>query len=90
MSYTHDEMRADTGLTSRQLDHWTRAGYLRPENPDCGTGHARRWPYAELKVARVMARLAKAGLTVEAAHRVARGQEELAPGVRVLVEAVPA
>lgn len=71
------------GLTYRQLDYWTRQGYLRPVNPDPGSGVQRRWPEEELVVARLMRRLIAAGLKVEAAHRVARagGKAELSPGV---------
>lgn len=75
------------GLTYRQADHWTRRGYLRPTNPDCGSGHGRDYPASEVRVAGVMVRLVAAGLTVEAAHTVARGESQLAPGVRVVMEA---
>lgn len=75
------------GLTYRQLDHWTRRGWLRASNADCGSGYERHWPESELQVAETMYRLLAAGLTVQAAHDVARGGTELAPGVRVLVDA---
>lgn len=74
------------GITYRQLDFWSRRGYLKASNPDCGSGREKHWPEAELRVADVMYRLTKAGLTVKAAHTVARGQSELAPGVTVLVD----
>lgn len=79
----HDLRRA--GLSLRQADYWTRRGWLRPYNPDCGTGHGRIWPHTEVRVAAAMSRLIAAGLTVEAAHTVARGQAELAPGITVTV-----
>lgn len=69
----------DAGLTARQVDYWTRRGYLHPDTPSPGSGHWRNWSTAELTVGRRMARLVKAGLTPAAAHRVARGEAELAP-----------
>lgn len=74
------------GLTYRQVDFWSRKGYLRASNADCGSGRERHWPASELPVAATMHRLVKAGLTVKAAHVVARGQGELAPGVTVLID----
>lgn len=80
------------GLTYRQLDSWVSRGLLRPygaSNP--GVGHGRRFPWSEVRVAKVMVRLRDAGLEPEAAHKVARGMGggpvELAPGVFVEVAA---
>jgi hypothetical protein len=72
---------AELGITYRQLDHWTRLGYLRPVQPHWnirsgGTGYARQWPESELAIAASMGRLIRLGLTVEAAHRVARAGRE--------------
>lgn len=79
------------GLTVRQIDYWTTRGYLRADTNNPGTGHDRSWSGDELRVARTMARLAKAGLTPAAAHEVARGRAQLAPGVCVLIDGeVPA
>lgn len=77
----------DEGLTYRRLDYWSRQGYLKPENPTPGSGSWRRWPESERVVARMMVRLTEAGLSVAAAHEVARagGRLELAPGVVVEV-----
>lgn len=72
------------GLTYRQLDYWTTKGYLHPLH-GTGSGIARVWPDEELAVARMMARLVGAGLTLALAARVARGEEDVAPGVKVLV-----
>lgn len=72
-------------VTYRRLDYWTRKGYLRAENPTPGSGYRRTWPRSEHRVARAMARLTAAGLTLDAAHRVARGETQLAPGVHVLL-----
>jgi len=69
------------GITYRQLDHWTRNGYLRPvplggegraEPAESSSGHWRDWPAEELRIAREMGLLVKAGLTAEAACAVAR------------------
>jgi hypothetical protein len=79
----------EAGLTYRQLDHWTRSGRLRAVDGLGGVGQKRRWPLAELQVARAMAALVEAGLTVSAAERVARGEYEIAPGVFVLLASLP-
>lgn len=78
------------GPTYRQLDHWVRRGYLNPGNANAGTGNSRQWPAGELAVARLMYRLTKAGLTLEAAYRVARYGGELAAGIRVVIDEVAA
>lgn len=72
---------AELGWTYRQLDHWTRCGYLHPVQMKMnghgnGTGYARQWPGCELAIAASMGRLIRLGLTVEAAHRVARAGRE--------------
>jgi DNA-binding transcriptional MerR regulator len=74
-----------SGATFRQLDHWCRKGWLRPEGGE-GTGNFRDFPGDEISVAKVMARLVDAGVSPEAAHRAARNSGELAPGVRVDVD----
>jgi DNA-binding transcriptional MerR regulator len=78
------------GLTSRVVDYWVRRGYLQPDSSSPGIGFKRHFTDEEVAVAALMHRLVTAGLTVEAAAKVARagGQLELAPGVRV--EAVAA
>lgn len=77
-------------LTYRQMDYWARQGYLRLPNPTPGTGTLRQWSPGEIVIARTMVRLKAAGLTVEAAHRVARagGSVELAPGIRIEVDSL--
>lgn len=72
------------GVTYRQLDYWIRQGYLRVAAE--GSGSCRTWPAAEVRVARIMARLVAAGVRPAAAERIARGGKEIAPGVRVLVK----
>lgn len=72
-------------LTYRQLDYWTREGYLKVVDPDPGSGRRRYWSAEEARVAVMMGRLVAAGLTVSAAHRAARNEGRLAEGVRVVV-----
>lgn len=76
------------GLTYRQLDYWTNAGYLVLDRESAGSGHSRSWPGSELKVARMMASLTKAGFIVKVAHEIARlgpGVNDLSDTVRVVV-----
>ncbi len=82
----HDEMTA-SGASYRQIDHWTRIGYLEPIPGTAGTGHRRRWPRTERAVADLMYRLCCAGIPPAVAHQVARagGDCELAPGIRVTI-----
>lgn len=86
---TTTDLALPDGISYRQLDYWVRRGYLRPGNADLGPGFRRTWDDDERRVATLMARLVRAGVSVEAAHRVARagGSLELAPGVRVEVTA---
>jgi MerR HTH family regulatory protein len=77
------------GITYRQLDHWTKRGYLHAENPSPGSGRKRRWSEGEKQVAALMLRLISAGLTVEAASAVARsgtGVHHLAPSIWIAVD----
>jgi len=74
------------GVTYRQLDWWVSKGYLRPLNPSPGQGVAREFPEDEIQVARTMGRLVAAGIPPHIAVKVARGNAEIAPGVRVVVE----
>jgi len=78
------------GPTGRQIHYWTQRGYLLPLNPNPGIGTAMRWPESEASVAALMKRLTDAGLTLAQAHVVARDRNhEVAPGVRVVVDAEP-
>lgn len=63
----------EAGLTPRRLDYWTRRGYLKPVEENPGSGRERHFTLWETRVARRMAGLVEAGLTVEAASRLARG-----------------
>lgn len=78
------------GLSYRQLDYWTRSGYLRAVDPTPGSGGTREWPDHEVVVASLMLRLLRAGLRLDVAARVARtqsydldGRVELRGGVRL-------
>lgn len=75
------------GMTPRQVDYWTRNGWLRLATESVGTGVPREWRPGEDTVGRMMQRLIAAGLTAPAAHAVARagGDHDLADGVRVVV-----
>ncbi len=83
----------EAGITYRQLDHWVRQGYLKPghvqrKKRKGGSGSPRIWPLSELETAKIMGRLAKAGLPLEMAHCIARSgqsRHEIAPGVWIEV-----
>lgn len=77
------------GVTYRQLDHWTRKGYLHPVQARPVSGYRRTWPPGELEVAERMARLVGVGLLPSLAHRVARGQCDVGRGVRITVDPPP-
>ena len=69
----------------RQRAYWVRRGLLRPVEPRPGSGNTRQWSEEERQTAQIMARLVDAGLTPQAASKVAHGQLLLAPGVWVVV-----
>ena len=76
--------RLPEGVSYRNLDYWTRQGWLRPENGATpGSGRSREWPESELEIARRMARLTAAGITASVAAEFAREQwpfGDIAPG----------
>ncbi len=74
-----------TGATPRQIDTWTRNGHLRVHNDNPGSGHARQWADGEDLIAVTIVRLLRAGLTLPAAVRAARGHTHLAPGINLLI-----
>lgn len=87
------------GLSARQVDYWTRQGYLKSveRKPDAGSGIRRYWPVAEQSIARLMVRLIAVGLSVEVAAKAAREAIEsgateiaLADGVSITWEQVHA
>jgi DNA-binding transcriptional MerR regulator len=81
------ELAAHVGVTYRQVDFWTRKGWLRPTNAAPGSGIGRVYPPAEVALAARMAALLKAGLAVQVAARVARGEAAAAETLRLVLEA---
>lgn len=74
------------GVSYRQLDYWSTKGWLRPTGGG-SQGVARHWSEAELAVARTMGLLVGFGLKPAVAARVARGEQQIGPGVKVQVSA---
>lgn len=82
------------GISYRQLDHWTKRGYLRCDERIRETkGIVRRWSTAERDIAQLMDRLINAGLAVDAAAPISREMVEtgmpeasIADGITILVE----
>ncbi|WIB25840.1 hypothetical protein [Curtobacterium sp. MCSS17_015] len=68
------KVASDAQISLRQLDHWTRLGYLNA--PTTGSGSPRYWSGDERFVAIEMGRLIRSGFTVEAAHTIARRHVE--------------
>lgn len=62
----------ETGATYRQVDYWSKQGYLRPEELKTGSGKHRRWPRQELDILRVMVQLNQIGLDPGRAAKYAR------------------
>lgn len=56
-------------VTYRQLDHWCRAGYLRPSG---GNGVQRNWSTQEIRIGRMMSHLVAIGITPSKAALYAR------------------
>lgn len=52
-----------TGISYRQLYHWTAIGILTAEPFDGGKGHPKTWPVDQIPVARLMGELQRLGLT---------------------------
>jgi len=84
----HRHVADELGITYRQLNYWVMQGHLHPEHDTRSSGIPRRWPAGELEIARRMARLTAAGLTVERAAVFARDswpEGEIAPGLTLEV-----
>ncbi|YCK35151.1 MerR family transcriptional regulator [Actinomadura sp. ATCC 39365] len=77
------------GLAYRTLAQWSRRGLVHTTPSPSGTYV---WPETELRVADLMRRLVRAGLTVEAAARTARAHQEgpplvqLGPGIVLAID----
>lgn len=61
-----------TGVTYRQIDYWTRRGYLKPDVVDPGRGTRRHYPPRELDVAKRIAMRLVLGFTLARAAELAR------------------
>jgi hypothetical protein len=48
------------GISYRQLDHWSKEGYLLPKT---GEGSQREWPDQEIRIGRMMSRLVAIGIS---------------------------
>ncbi len=66
------ELAAHVGVTYRQVDMWSNEGLLHPVNQGAGTGRRRVYPPEEVQVAVGIAQLLRAGLTLQAAAKIAR------------------
>lgn len=69
---TSFQMLERAGMTYRQLDWWTRSGYLHAAKNHPGSGTARFYPLEEVHVAALVARLLDAGLSPSGAFLIAR------------------
>lgn len=86
---TSHEIVRRTGLSFRQIDHWCRAGYLRPaERHSESQGVPREFPDAELGAALRMRDLVGCGFTVAAAAKLARGDRDALAKVDLVLAAV--
>lgn len=80
-----EAMLQATGLTTRQLTHWTARGYLHPEG--CGgSGNRFHWPAEEIRAAKLMKTLVDADITPAGAARAARNGLILIPGIRIVLD----
>lgn len=52
---------AAAGITYRQLDHWTRRGYLHAEPGPSGSGTARRYAWREVEIAAALGAASRLG-----------------------------
>jgi hypothetical protein len=85
-------VKHELGITYRQLNYWVMQGYLRPKQDARLSGVPRRWPAAEIEIAKRMARLTDAGVIPERAAVFARQswpKGEIAPGIVIEVTGEP-
>jgi DNA-binding transcriptional MerR regulator len=66
------EVVAAAHVTYRQLDYWTRRGYVRPIEPTPGSGFPRQWTDEEAAVVERIAGLVASGVRLDFAARDAR------------------
>lgn len=69
---TGQQLAEHIGVSYRQVDFWTRKGYLSATDPAPGSGHARDYPAGEIAIAERMAHLVRFGVTAERAADYAR------------------
>lgn len=62
----------EAGVSYRQVDYWSKRGYLRPLEVKTGSGTHRRWPLREYDVLRLMVKLQGVGVEVARSAEVAR------------------
>lgn len=72
MSVGAGKLATEAGITYRQLDHWTRNGFITAEQYDTGSGYHRSYSETERRVTRIMGPLVADGLHPKTASRVAR------------------
>lgn len=76
----------DIGVTYRQLDYWTRSGWLHADVADPGQGHRRTWCPEEQTIARRMRLYVQhAKVRPSIASKAARNDGWIAPGVRIVL-----
>lgn len=64
-------------LTYRQLDSWTRQGYINPDNRgETGTGSRRDYDFREVEVIERMVALVASGVIAKTASEIARNNPE--------------
>lgn len=69
----------EAGVTYRQLDYWTRCGYVRAEQEEAGPGFPRGWSRGEVEVLALLARLVRCGFSPARASVIARAAVEESP-----------
>lgn len=76
-----NDLQKHMGLTARHVSYWTGKGYIKPVDPNPGSGKPLEFPDSEVAIATVMLALVTAGVNAKAAHTLARdpvaGAEEL-------------
>jgi DNA-binding transcriptional MerR regulator len=78
------ELARMAGISYRQLDYWSRRGFISTKHP--GYGHQRQWDDSEADRTLMLARLVRAGFELEWASRhvtclLANGRAHVAPGM---------
>ncbi len=82
----YQEIMEGVGVSYRRLHYWTRQGWVKALNPECGSGRQLVWPAEEVRVVQVMALLVRSGVEPGAAAKAARNGGVLDDGVRVVVD----